>query len=87
MWSPAKARLLEQLGVKAYIASLDDHDKLESLASSADAVFNILRLFPASVNYTHNEPVRTTYREPEQYWKGCANSMKPLADGLFLSTQ
>ncbi|EPS98845.1 NAD-binding protein [Fomitopsis schrenkii] len=39
--SPAKAKLLEQLGVKAPIASLDDHDKLESLASSADVVFNI----------------------------------------------
>ncbi|KAI0729696.1 hypothetical protein C8Q72DRAFT_296216 [Fomitopsis betulina] len=39
--SPAKAKLLEQFGVKAPIASLDDHDKLESLASSADVVFNI----------------------------------------------
>ena len=40
--SPAKARLLEQLGVQAPIASLDDHDKLVSFASSADVVFNIV---------------------------------------------
>lgn len=46
--SPAKAKLLEQLGVKAPIASLDDHDKLESLASSADVVFNIVRLLTAA---------------------------------------
>ncbi|EPS96185.1 hypothetical protein FOMPIDRAFT_1032505 [Fomitopsis schrenkii] len=39
--SPVKAKLIEQLGVKAPIASLDDHDKLESLASSSDVVFNI----------------------------------------------
>ena len=31
--SPDKARLLEQLDVKTEIASLDDYDKLKSLAS------------------------------------------------------
>ena len=40
--SPAKAKLLEQLGVQAPIASLDDYDKLVSLASNADVVLNIV---------------------------------------------
>lgn len=40
--SPAKAKLLEQLGVQAPIASLDDHDKLVSLAASADVIFNVV---------------------------------------------
>ncbi|KAH9933410.1 uncharacterized protein B0H18DRAFT_644511 [Fomitopsis serialis] len=39
--SPEKAKLLEQLGVKAEIASLSDHDKIESLASRAHVIFNV----------------------------------------------
>ena len=40
--SPEKAKLLEQLGVKAEIASLSDHDKIESLASRAHVIFNVV---------------------------------------------
>ncbi|TFY55920.1 hypothetical protein EVJ58_g7949 [Rhodofomes roseus] len=38
--SPEKAKLLEKLGVKAEIASLSDHDKIEELASRAHVIFN-----------------------------------------------
>lgn len=67
--SPAKAKLLEQFGVKAPIASLDDHDKLESLASSADVVFNIVRysLRPLEFGLTKlNRRARTTYPQLKQ---------------------
>lgn len=40
--SPAKADLLEKLGVKTTIASLDEPDKLVALASAADVVFNVV---------------------------------------------
>lgn len=43
--SPVKAKLLEQLGVKTAIASLDEPDKLIALASTADVVFNIVSVF------------------------------------------
>ncbi|KAH9929452.1 uncharacterized protein B0H18DRAFT_1117482 [Fomitopsis serialis] len=39
--SPEKAKLLEQLGVKTEIASLSDHDKIESLASRAHVIINV----------------------------------------------
>ena len=38
--SSAKAKLLDGLGVKAVVASLSDHDKVESLASCAHVIFN-----------------------------------------------
>lgn len=41
--SPDNARLLERLDVKTGIASLNDYDKLKSLASSSDVVFNIVQ--------------------------------------------
>ena len=38
--SPAKAKLLDDLGVKAVVASLSDHEKVESLASCAHVIIN-----------------------------------------------
>ena len=53
--SPAKAKLLEQLGVQAPIASLDDHDKLVSLAASADVIFNVVS-FAVARGYLESTP-------------------------------
>lgn len=38
--TPAKAKLLDDLGVKAVVASMSDHDKVESLASCAHIILN-----------------------------------------------
>lgn len=40
--SEAKAKKLETLGVNAVIGCLSDLDKLETLASQADATFNVV---------------------------------------------
>ncbi|KZT66771.1 NAD(P)-binding protein [Daedalea quercina L-15889] len=39
--SPEKAKLLEKLGVRTEVASLNNHDKVESLAANAHIIFNV----------------------------------------------
>ncbi|KAH9929443.1 uncharacterized protein B0H18DRAFT_211618 [Fomitopsis serialis] len=85
--SPEKAKLLEQLGVKTEIASLSDHDKIESLASRAHVIFNVANSddLPAIVALLKGvrKAYETTRQPPILIHTSGTGEIAELADGKY----